>query len=92
MTRRTRPVRATDLAEMGFCETKCVLKDRFGDQSTPESDRARRGGSDAHHRFHLQTTAFHNKAVASRAGRSPDRRGTPGTDREPLQRQETSRG
>lgn len=74
MSRRDRPIRASDLAEMGFCETKCVLKAKHGDQSTPEADRARRGGSAAHVRFHEQVTAFHNQAVASRGGRAKDRR------------------
>jgi len=74
MSRNPRPLRASDLAELGFCEMKVLLKARHGDQTTPEAAEARRGGLEEHERFHQQVTKEHNRTVDAVRGAETDKR------------------
>lgn len=44
-------VTAKELAEMGFCEKRVQLADLYGEQVTPEQQRARARGQAAHQRY-----------------------------------------
>jgi len=65
MKKRARHVRASDLAEMGFCEMKVLLKERHGVRDTAASAQAKRGGTTEHLRHHQAVSAHHNEAVRS---------------------------
>jgi len=62
VSNRVRRVRATDLAQMGFCEQACLLKETLGDVDTRESADAKRRGNAEHERFHVQVSAHHNQS------------------------------
>lgn len=48
-------ISASQLAEMGFCERKIVLGDRFGPRCSPEREQARAYGELQHVRFFIET-------------------------------------
>ena len=48
-------ISASQLAEMGYCERKIVLADRFGPRSTPEREQARAYGELQHVKFFIAT-------------------------------------
>lgn len=60
--RRVRRVRATDLADMGFCEQKCLLKAIHGEVDTRASADAKAKGRQEHERFHVQVSEHHNRS------------------------------
>lgn len=64
--RRPRRVTASDLAEMGFCELKCLQKARLGNVDTARSSQAKRAGRQEHERFHEEVTRHHDAAVGQR--------------------------
>lgn len=65
---RTR-IRATDLADMGFCEQKCLMKARHGDVETPEAKAARTRGHAEHQRFDHQVRVAHNTGLRGQRDR-----------------------
>lgn len=67
---RTYYLPATKLAAMGYCETKIVLEDRYGDRATPEQAQARVQGREVHERFDRVVRQAHNR----RLPRAQDRR------------------
>lgn len=64
---RRQRVRATDLAEMGFCEQKVRLKAIHGEVDTRSSAAAKNAGKEEHVRFHTQVTQHHNQVRGSGA-------------------------
>ncbi|WP_139248312.1 hypothetical protein [Janthinobacterium lividum] len=48
-------ISASQLAEMGYCERKIVLADRFGPRCSPEREQARAYGELQHVRFFIET-------------------------------------
>lgn len=60
---KQRSVSISDLAEMGFCERKAMLKARYGDRDTAVSAKRRKEGTRDHQRFDRQVTAHHNAEV-----------------------------
>ena len=72
MTRRR--VTASDLAEMGFCEQKCLLKARMGPVDTDRSKEAKRGGLAEHDRFDRVVRQHHDRVADEAARRSRDTR------------------
>ena len=61
---RKRAVAISDLAEMGFCERKAMLKARHGDRDSPVTAKRRREGSREHAKFDRQVSRHHNQQVA----------------------------
>lgn len=59
MKRPTR-ISATDLASLGYCETKAVLDRRMGECVTPRQAQARTRGLAEHSRFDAEARAHHN--------------------------------
>lgn len=60
---KQRSVSISNLAEMGFCERKAMLKARYGDRDTAVSARRRKEGTRDHQEFDRQVTAHHNAEV-----------------------------
>ncbi|WP_175533298.1 MULTISPECIES: hypothetical protein [unclassified Janthinobacterium] len=48
-------ISASQLAEMGYCERKIVLADRFGPRCSPEREQARAYGELQHVKFFIET-------------------------------------
>lgn len=59
-------VPATELASLGYCETKMVLKHRVGDRVTATQQDARDEGNAAHARFDRVARASHNAPAADK--------------------------
>lgn len=72
MTRRK--VTASQLAELSFCETKVMLRAKYGDRDTATSRQLREGGAREHARFHREVLAHHNKTVQGQDRSTVDRR------------------
>ena len=51
-------ISASQLAEMGFCERKIVLADRFGPRCSPSREQARAYGELQHVKFFIETLAL----------------------------------
>ena len=48
-------ISASQLAEMGYCERKIVLADRFGPRCSPKREQARENGELQHVKFFIET-------------------------------------
>ena len=56
-SRRSAPIRATDLAKLGYCEQKAVYEHRFGERLTWAQRLRIRRGNAAHDRFYREAFA-----------------------------------
>jgi len=56
-SRRSAPLRATDLAKLGYCEQKAVYEHQFGERLTWAQRLRIRRGNAAHERFHREAFA-----------------------------------
>jgi hypothetical protein len=64
---REKFVSAKDLAEMGFCEKRVLLAQRYGRRMTPEQQRSAVRGQRAHQQYYLE-------GLAAQGERGVDRR------------------
>lgn len=71
---KRRKVTASQLAELGFCETKVLLCAKHGDRDTAASRSNRAAGTKEHARFHEQVVAHHNTTVQGQDRSAVDRR------------------
>lgn len=58
-------IAASDLAEMGFCESKVLLKSTLGDRDTEHSAQLRAEGTIAHQQVHQAAVKHHNERPAA---------------------------
>lgn len=56
---------ASQLAEMGYCERKIVLADRFGPRCAPKREEARENGELHHVRFFIETLEVNTMPLAT---------------------------
>ena len=58
-------ISASQLAEMGYCERKIVLADRFGPRCSPNREQARAYGELQHVKFFIETSEVNTVRLAA---------------------------